>query len=438
MLIAGSLERPVRTQVGHARRDRRSSASARCMCALATERRHGDRRTGGDGPRRGGIRAGDAVGDPAAVPGPRAARAGARRLGRGLRTSARAGPGHRRPAGRRGRLARVFWFNLGLGASCSSPSPRFVPNSRATRSPAGSTCRGFVLGTGGLGCLIFAAISGEHKGYGTGVDRRAVRGQRAGLLAFVPVELRVTRPMLDLRYIRNPDRQLARCSPRSRCTSASSRSSSSPRSTSTSRQLLRAGKLAGMFAPMAAAIVLGGAGCRAAGWPGSGSRHADGRRLRGQPPPASLLARHELGQRPDLTFGLLAARARRWPALGFGITVVPLTSAVLRHVPAAALRHGGLGDQHRTAARRGGRRGRARRDRQRAPDPGNDFGTHVRRSAAPSGSEPRLMIKLLETGGDDADGSISPIPPVIKRWSTPATPRLPRRACMRHLLVSRR
>ena len=47
-----------------------------------------------------------------------------------------------------------------------------------------------------------------------------------------------------------------------------------------------------------------------------------------------VLARVELGEGRHLSFGLLAL-ALAVAGLGFGITVVPLTSAVLTHIPAA-------------------------------------------------------------------------------------------------------
>jgi predicted MFS family arabinose efflux permease len=185
-----------------------------------------------------------------------------------------------------------------------------------------------VFGAVALGSLIYAGISGEQYGYGTWwiVALFVVSGLCG--IAFVLVENRVSSPMLDLRYLKDA---------------------------AVSNGLFAAvaiyfgvfsiffltalyldvligydgGKLAGVFAPMALAIVLGST---AAGfWVGLvGPR---GPLITGCVLSAAgiLAARHFLDADP--AFGPLAV-SLAVSGLGFGIAVVPLTSIVLGHVPA--------------------------------------------------------------------------------------------------------
>ena len=74
---------------------------------------------------------------------------------------------------------------------------------------------------------------------------------------------------------------------------------------------------------------------------------ADGRRLRGRRPSACWSPGTSSARAPDLTFWLLAL-ALALAGLGFGVTVVPLTSAVLSHVPA---RHSGMAASATNTAR---------------------------------------------------------------------------------------
>jgi EmrB/QacA subfamily drug resistance transporter len=228
----------------------------------------------------------------------------------------------------------VFWFNLALGLLLLAVVVQFVPESRDPQ-PGRLDLAGFLLATAGIGCVVYAAIAGEYQGFGdVAIIALFVVGV-ACLLAFGPVESRAPNPMLDLDYVRPP----------------------------IVRAALFAGfavyfgvfaiffltalyldvglhysgeKLAGMFAPMAAAIVLGG--LAAGPWVArSGSR----------PPLATgcivaavgmLLASIVVGDGADLNFWFMAL-ALALAGLGFGTTVVPLTSAVLSHVPS---RHSGV------------------------------------------------------------------------------------------------
>jgi MFS family permease len=104
-------------------------------------------------------------------------------------------------------------------------------------------------------------------------------------------------------------------------------------------------KQAGMFAPMAVAIVLGG--LVAGRWVArSGSRIPLVAGC-GLAAAGILGARVEIAHGPSLTFAVLATDLAL-AGLGFGITVVPMTSAVLSHVPA---RHSGIAASATNTAR---------------------------------------------------------------------------------------
>ena len=223
----------------------------------------------------------------------------------------------------------VFWFNLAAALVLLVTVVAFVPESRDP-DPGPVDVAGVVLAAVGLGAVIFAAISGEYEGYSTGwIVALFVLGALC-LLAFVPVELRASAPMLDLRAVRKP-------------IVASSLFAAFAvyfgvfaifffTALYLDIALGYSGeRLAGMFAPMAVAIALGG--LATGPWvarAGSKLPTVVGCVLGAA---GMLLARAELGEGSDLSFGLLAL-ALALAGLGFGITVVPLTSAVLTHIPA--------------------------------------------------------------------------------------------------------
>jgi EmrB/QacA subfamily drug resistance transporter len=242
-----------------------------------------------------------------------------------------------------GSWRNVFWFNLALTVLLVAAVARWVPESRDAQ-PGRLDFAGFVLGTAGLGCLIYAAIAGEYKGYGTGwVIALFVIGGLS-LIAFVRVELRVAHPMLNLSYVRKPIVSSALFAAFAVYFSVFAIFFFTALYLDIALQYSGV-KLAGMFAPMAAAIVFGG--LFTGRWVArAGSR---GPMVTGCAVAAvgMLLARHEIGEGPGLTFGLLAL-ALALAGLGFGITVVPLTSAVLSHVPS---RHSGMAASATNTAR---------------------------------------------------------------------------------------
>lgn len=237
----------------------------------------------------------------------------------------------------------VFWFNLALGLVLLVAVWAFVPDSRDARAGRVDLA-GFVLATGGIFCLVFAAISGEYKGYSTWwIVALFVVGGLA-LIAFGPVESRVRSPMLNPRFVRAPIVRAA-------LFSAFAVYFGVFAIFFLTALYLDVGlsysgwKLAGMFAPMAVAIVAGG--LAAGPWVAR----------RGSRPPmvlgcalaaaGMLLARVEVGEGASLSFALLSL-ALALAGLGFGITVVPLTSAVLSHIPA---RHSGVAASATNTAR---------------------------------------------------------------------------------------
>jgi sugar phosphate permease len=118
-----------------------------------------------------------------------------------------------------------------------------------------------------------------------------------------------------------------------------------------------------------------------------------------------LLARLEVGQGAGLTFALLAL-ALALAGLGFGITVVPLTSAVLAHIPA---RHSGVAASATNTARQlGAVVGVAAL--------GAIVNAHLTDAVERQFSSPlfagakQSILKILETGGSAGSFTLDDIP----------------------------
>jgi MFS family permease len=235
----------------------------------------------------------------------------------------------------------VFWFNLALSLVLLAAVLVFVPNS-ADPQPGRLDVGGFILGSAVLGCAVFAVISGEDNGYGTWWVLGLFALSGLALALFIPVERRVRSPMLELRYVRRPI---------------------------VAASLLVAfavyfgvfaiffftalyldavvgysgWRLAGVFSPMATAIVIGAiAAGRWVAAAGSRLPMITGCLLGAA---GMLLARAQLDAEPG--FWPLAL-AMGVAGLGFGVAVVPLTSAVLGHVPGA---HSGMAASATNTAR---------------------------------------------------------------------------------------
>ncbi|GAB2506795.1 MFS transporter [Nocardia heshunensis] len=221
----------------------------------------------------------------------------------------------------------VFWFNLAVGVLVLAAALRYVPES-ADPQPGPVDVAGFLTGSAFLGCVIYAGIAGEESGYGAApVITLFVLGGLAGM-AFLVIESRARNPMFDFRYLKRPMVRSALIV----AFAVYFGIFSIFFFTALYLQEVvgySGWRTAAMFAPMAVAIILG---ALAAGfWVA----------LRGSRTPmitgcvlgaaGILLTRENLGIAPE--FGPLAL-SLTLAGLGFGIAVVPLTSAVLSGVPA--------------------------------------------------------------------------------------------------------
>jgi MFS family permease len=305
----------------------------------------------------------------------------------------------------------VFWFNLALGVVLGLAVWVFVPDSRDPR-PGALDVPGFVLGTGGIFCLVFASISGEYQGYGTWwiVLLFVVGG--VCVISFIPAEMRSRSPMLDPQYLRVPI-------VRSALFAAFAVYFGVFAIFFLTALYLDIGlqytgwELAGMFAPMAVAIVVGG--LVAGPWVARlGAR---------QPMVAGCaiaaggiaLARIEITRLPmpqggvdqtSTTQFLILASALALAGLGFGITVVPLTSAVLSHIPG---HHSGIAASATNTARQlGAVVGVAALgaivNARLADEVNKTFSGPLLGGARDS------ILKILETGGSSGSFSLADIP----------------------------
>lgn len=226
----------------------------------------------------------------------------------------------------------IFWLNLIVGGVVLAVALRYVPES-ADPQPGPIDWAGSLLGAVALGTVIYAAISGENRGYGApSVVTLFILGGLA-VLGFVAVETRVRNPVFDFRYLRLP----------------SVRSALSVAFaiyfgvfsifffTALYLQVMihySAARTAAVFAPMAVAIMVGSLAA------GFWVARTDARTpmIAGCVVSAAgiLLTRNSL--EGVVGFTPLAA-ALAVAGLGFGVAVVPLTSAVLSSVPGA---HSGM------------------------------------------------------------------------------------------------
>ena len=293
----------------------------------------------------------------------------------------------------------IFWFNLAFGGLLLVLLVLFVPNS-ADPQEGRLDGGGFVLGAVSLASIIYAAIAGELYGWGTWWIIVLFAISLIAGVAFLIVEKRVRSPMLELRYLKDA---------------------------AVSNALFAAftvyfgvfsiffltalyldvlvgysgGKLAAVFAPMAAAIVFGAAG--AGFWVGLVGPRGPLITGCGMSAAGILAATHYLNAHPP--FAPLAV-CLAVAGLGFGVAVVPLTAAVLGHVPAA---QSGMAASATNTARQ----------------IGSVFGVAVLGAIVNSylkhdlkqtlGSGSGDVISLLETGGTDASHiDLAHVNPIIQ------------------------
>ncbi|QIS24607.1 MFS transporter [Nocardia terpenica] len=221
----------------------------------------------------------------------------------------------------------VFWFNLAVGAVVLAAALRYVPES-ADPQPGPVDLPGFVLGATFLGCVIYAGISGEDVGYSaTSVVTLFVIGGVA-FLGFVVAEMRAVNPMFDFRYLRRP---MVRSALIVAFAVYFGIFSIFFFTALYLQEVVNYSgwRTAAVFAPMAVAIIVGS--LFSGGWVavrGSRTPMITGCLIGAA---GILLTRQFLGVTVDfapLALSLTVA------GLGFGIAVVPLTSAVLTGVPA--------------------------------------------------------------------------------------------------------
>lgn len=97
----------------------------------------------------------------------------------------------------------IFWFNLAFGLVALAMAAIFVPESS---DPEGRRVDlpGTVLGAAALGCLTFAIIQGEISGYVAWWIDLLFAGAAVFAVAFVQFERRSSSPTLDLHLFRRP------------------------------------------------------------------------------------------------------------------------------------------------------------------------------------------------------------------------------------------
>jgi EmrB/QacA subfamily drug resistance transporter len=299
----------------------------------------------------------------------------------------------------------VFWFNLVLGGVLLVATAQFVPNS-SDPQPGRIDTGGFLLGTLALGCLIFAGISGEQYGYATWWIVLLFVISGLSFVGFLAVELHVPYPMLDLGYLRDP----AIGSALFVAFAVYFGVFSIFFLTALYLDVVvgySGVSMAGVFLPMAVAIVIGS--LMSGRWVAR----------RGPKPPmiagclvsatGIVAARFLLTTSPSHV-GLMIALGIA--GLGFGVAVVPLTSAVLGHVPAA--RSGMAASTTNTARQLGSVVGVAALGGIVNGYLTHDFGNTLRaRGTSPDAAN--YIIGLLETGGTDAKGIDLANPPEIIR-----------------------
>jgi len=237
----------------------------------------------------------------------------------------------------------VFWFNLAVSLVLLVAVYAYVPDS-SDPTTAPLDLLGFTLGTVAIGAITTAIIFGENHGYTNGWVLALFVVGGVALLAFGPAELRHPAPMLELRFLRKPVVSAALWAAFAVYFGVFAIFFFTALYLDIGLQYTGLG-LAGMFGPMAGAIVVGG--IAAGRWVGHiGTRWPTvtgcGLAIGG-----IFIARHELSFGGNLN-GIVLGTALAVAGLGFGITVVPLTSAVLSNIPA---RHSGMAASATNTAR---------------------------------------------------------------------------------------
>jgi predicted MFS family arabinose efflux permease len=306
----------------------------------------------------------------------------------------------------------VFWFNLALGALLLVAAVSYVPDS-SDPQPGRLDYGGFAFGAIALGSLIYAGISGEQYRYDTSwIIALFVVSGVAGVL-FVIVERRVRSPMLDLKYLK----QAVVSNALFAAFAVYFGIFSIFFFTALYLDIVvgySGWQMAGVFGPMAGLIVAGSVG--SGFWVGLiGPR---GPMITGCAISAVgiLLTRHYMTADPRFAaLSIVLAVA----GFGFGIAVVPLTAAVLGHVPAEF--SGMAAGATNTARQLGAVVGVAALGALVSATITNDFSSNLDQRGVPPAIKDAI-INLLETGGSGAAGlDIAHPDPSIKSLVDAAT-----------------
>ncbi|WP_370465701.1 MFS transporter [Nocardia sp. GTS18] len=220
----------------------------------------------------------------------------------------------------------IFWFNLVIGAVALVAALWSVPES-SDPSPEPIDWAGAVLGATAFGAVIYAATVGQDRGYTSPPVLGFFALGAVALVAFVFVETRARAPMLDLKYLRMPVVRSALVVAFAVYFGIFSIFFFTAMYLQVT-QSYSAARTAAIFAPMAGTIVIGSL---AAGFWVS-RRGARVPMILGCVVGAGgiLLTRQAMsGTLHDPTIAAAMAVA----GIGFGIAVVPLTSAVMTGVP---------------------------------------------------------------------------------------------------------
>jgi EmrB/QacA subfamily drug resistance transporter len=299
----------------------------------------------------------------------------------------------------------VFWFNLAAGAALVIAAGVWVPESSDPR-PGPLDISGSMLGTVSVASMISAGIFGEQYGYNAWWIVALFVVSLLSLVGFFIAESRAQNPMLDLTYLRD------------RVVSSSLFVAFAVYFGIFSIFFFTAlyldlaigysgWQMAGIFTPMAIAIVLGS--LLAGGWVArSGPRMPT---LVGCVLSAGgiLLTRTQIVVEPT---GVTLAFALALAGIGFGIAVVPLTAAVLGHVRA---RDSGMAAGATNAARQlGAVIGVAALGGLVSSHLTSDFGRSLSEQGV-VGTKKQYILNILLTGGKDATSiDIAHPPELIK------------------------
>ncbi|TAN30131.1 MAG: MFS transporter [Actinomycetota bacterium] len=102
-----------------------------------------------------------------------------------------------------GEFRAIFWFNVAAGAAVTVLAAKMLPESLDV-NPSGLDMKGAITGAVSLALIVVAIIQGESQGYASAfVISLFVVGIASGA-AFVLVELNASDPLINLRYLRTP------------------------------------------------------------------------------------------------------------------------------------------------------------------------------------------------------------------------------------------